>query len=84
MVLFVFVFHPIYLSLWHAMYSLQAVVIGNPLRSLQSMILGIKTPLFNGDTFLMIQKEMKYHLLIAQIITMAQLFISQQLVIKQV
>ena len=25
MVLFVFVFHPIYLSLWHAMYSLQAV-----------------------------------------------------------
>ncbi len=71
------------------MYSLQAVVIGNPLRSLQSMILGIKTPLFNGDTFLMIQKEMKYHLLIAQIIptpviTMAQLFISQQLVIKQV
>ena len=68
MVLFVFVFHPIYLSLWHAMYSLQAVVIGNPLRSLQSMILGIKTPLFNGDTFLMIQKEMKYHLLIAQII----------------
>ena len=39
--------------------------------------------------FLMIQKEMKYHLLIAQIIptpviTMAQLFISQQLVIKQV
>ena len=61
----------------------------NPLRSLQSMILGIKTPLFNGDTFLMIQKEMKYHLLIAQIIptpviTMAQLFISQQLVIKQV
>jgi len=37
----------------------------------------------------MIQKEMKYHLLIAQIIptpviTMAQLFISQQLVIKQV
>ena len=77
------------ISLWHAMYSLQAVVIGNPLRSLQSMILGIKTPLFNGDTFLMIQKEMKYHLLIAQIIptpviTMAQLFISQQLVIKQV
>lgn len=84
-----FRFPPIYLSLWHAMYSLQAVVIGNPLRSLQSMILGIKTPLFNGDTFLMIQKEMKYHLLIAQIIptpviTMAQLFISQQLVIKQV
>lgn len=48
-----------------------------------------KDSLFNGDTFLMIQKEMKYHLLIAQIIptpviTMAQLFISQQLVIKQV
>ena len=45
--------------------------------------------LSSGSTFLMIQKEMKYHLLIAQIIptpviTMAQLFISQQLVIKQV
>ena len=57
-----------YLSYGMRCTTLQAVVIGEPITVSAVYDPWNKDSLFNGDTFLMIQKEMKYHLLIAQII----------------